>query len=59
MSGRYVLVDGEGRVENVVLWDGQSEWTPPPGMSAAEAPSGVGIGWRLEDGEWLAPVEDQ
>lgn len=37
----------DGLVENTVVWDGESDWTPPDGTileSLAEWPH-VGIGW--------------
>ena len=40
-----VVVDG--LVIDVVIWDGESEWTPPDGaelVKLVDAP-GVGIGW--------------
>lgn len=30
---RYAVVDPEGNVVNVVLWDGKSKWSPPEGHS--------------------------
>lgn len=44
----------DGKVENVVLWDGESDWTPPKGTEVVRAEKmqidGVecepGIGWE-------------
>lgn len=30
----YVLVDEDGRGVERVMWDGASEWSPPPGLRA-------------------------
>lgn len=57
MTDRYALVDEDGLTLNVVLWDGQGSWTPPGGLTAVEAPIEAGIGWRLQDGQWLPPEE--
>jgi hypothetical protein len=42
----WAVIDGD-TVVNTVVWDGESEWTPPEGTlleSLAEWPH-VGIGW--------------
>ena len=57
MTDRYALLSEDGLVENVVLWDGEAPWSPPAGLTPVEAPGQVGIGWTLQDGEWLAPQE--
>jgi hypothetical protein len=49
-------------VEGVVVWDGESDWTPPEGtvlVSLADHPY-VGIGWGYIDGEFVdnRPVEE-
>ena len=31
---RYAVIDANGLVVNVVLWDGESKWTPPEGCTA-------------------------
>jgi len=56
MTDRYALVDEDGLVENVVLWDGAAPWSPPTGLTAVAAPGAVAIGWGLEDGQWLEPA---
>lgn len=30
---RYAMVDGEGTVTNICEWDGESEWSPPEGIT--------------------------
>jgi len=57
MSNRYALVDADGLVSNIVEWDGEAQWSPPVGLTAAEAPDGVSKGWTLADGVWTAPAE--
>lgn len=54
---RYATIR-DGWVENVSEWDGATPWTPPEGTEAVSlegAPPQVSIGWRLVDGEWIAP----
>lgn len=33
---RYVVVR-DGIVENVILWDGEADWTPPEGTTAVQS----------------------
>lgn len=53
----------DGVVENTVVWDGESEWSPPSGttlVSLADHPH-VGIGWDW-DGQTFVdnrPVVDE
>jgi len=45
----------DGVVENTVVWDGESAWSPPDGadlVSLADHPH-VGIGWDYVDGEFV------
>jgi hypothetical protein len=50
----------DGKVVNVSLWDGVTEWTPAE--EVVEIPEGVtaGIDWDYVDGEFVdnRPVED-
>lgn len=43
MSNRYAIVQSN-TVVNVIVWDGESPWTPPEGTEAIHAPDGCGIG---------------
>lgn len=59
---RYALIDGDGIVQNVVLWDGNLDtWQPPEGLTPVKVPDtdnalhSVGIGWRrARNGRWVA-----
>lgn len=53
-NSTYALVDADGRVDCVILWDGEAAWTPPPGMRAIACPAEVEAGW-LFDGTAFAP----
>ncbi len=55
---RYGVLSGT-EVVNVVLWDGETEWTPPDGCTAVACPDNVGPGWTFEDGAWTAPIEEE
>jgi len=46
-----------GLVDNMVLWDGVTEWTPPEGVTmVSNPPAGVGIGWAYSGGTFTAPT---
>ena len=53
MSKTYAVIENN-TVVNVVLWDGESEWSPDNGV-AIPAADGVGIGWSYADGAFTAP----
>lgn len=35
MISRYVIIDSAGLAESIVVWDGETEWTPPEGCTVA------------------------
>lgn len=45
---RWAIVNEAGEVENVALWDGATEWTPPEGCRLVEDSDG-----RLQPGDVL------
>lgn len=55
---RYLELDTDGRVINVIIWDGttpyDSGYTLIP---CADAPHAT-YGWQLIDGTWTAPPAD-
>ncbi len=53
----YVIVEN-GVVVNIVIWDGEAEWSPNSGQTAAEIKDGVevDIGYSFIDGKFVAPV---
>lgn len=53
--GNYCVIDiASAIVINVIIWDGESEWSPPDGCIAV--PSAVaGIGWTYKEGEFTPP----
>lgn len=53
MSKTYAVIENN-TVVNVVLWDGESKWSPDNGV-VIPAADGVGIGWLYADGTFTAP----
>lgn len=37
----YAVVDSEGKVINIIYWDGVSEWSPPEDTKAVKIPDGL------------------
>ncbi|RXF67677.1 hypothetical protein [Hansschlegelia zhihuaiae] len=50
---RYAVVI-DGVVDNVVLWDGEADWSPDGG-DAVRCGDEVEIGWTYEGGAFRAP----
>ncbi|HEY7822965.1 MAG TPA: hypothetical protein VIG24_09040 [Acidimicrobiia bacterium] len=71
MKAHYGVVDGDGLVVNVVVWDGVSDYEPGEGLTLVPLPytedeDGTrhytgGIGWDYVDGEFVdnRPVEEE
>ncbi|MBU9812393.1 tail fiber assembly protein [Rahnella sp. SL6] len=58
----YAVINSDGEIINVVLWDGETDWTPPDGSTAIKVnDSGAGIGWTYKSGVFTAPplTDDQ
>lgn len=53
----YALVNGSGLVTNVIEWDGDTPYTPAPGLTAVQVPAGQGVGpgWTYTGGQFHAP----
>jgi len=49
------LVIKDNKVINTIIWDGESDWTPPEGTTVLVAPAGVGLGWTKSGSNWIAP----
>lgn len=54
MSKNFAVIRDDV-IENVVVWDGGDDWTPPEGATVRSLPEGAGIGWRLVKKVWTAP----
>lgn len=47
----YAVIDGDGNIVNVIVWDGVTEWEPPEGTQAVRCGENrCSIGGRYEDG---------
>lgn len=70
----YAVVDADGLVVNVVLWNGEdTDWTPPDGCTLVALPYFTeddgyrrytgGIGWtynpKATKNKWIAPPEPE
>ena len=53
----YAVLNSDGLVVNVAVFNGIDAWTLPEGCSCVEIPedSGAGIGWSYVDGEFVSP----
>lgn len=61
-TNAFAVVDSDGVIVNMVVWDGESEWAPPAGTIAIDAgESSCAIGWTYKDGVFSAPplTDDQ
>jgi Na+-transporting NADH:ubiquinone oxidoreductase subunit NqrC len=54
-SNYAVIHKKTGIVENVVIWDGVTLWSPPNGFIAVLNDVGAAIGWTYKDGAFSAP----
>jgi len=52
---QYALVDASGSVDNVVMWDGSPDWTPPAGYTAVQSNTAA-IGWTYAGGVFSPPA---
>jgi hypothetical protein len=49
------MIDANGLVYDVVMWDGESEW--PNDAAQLVQSDEAGIGWTYADGEFTAPAD--
>lgn len=52
----YAIVEN-GNVINLIEWDGVAEWEPESG-EAVLVDGAAGIGWRYQDGGFIAPPDE-
>lgn len=58
---RYLVINEQGYVENIIIWDGVSRYNPKNKtlLPASEAPIGATFGWQLVNGEWIVPIVEE
>lgn len=56
---QWLLVKN-GIIENIVVWDGVTEWTPPDGFELVgyDGDPAAAIGWGWVDGNLIPNPED-
>ncbi|MCD4498542.1 hypothetical protein [Chromobacterium vaccinii] len=52
---RYMLIDQNSNVVNVVMWDGGDGWQPPSGLQAIPSDN-AGPGWTYKNGTFTPPA---
>lgn len=57
---KYGMIDQTGLVVGVTVWDGETEWQPPEGLTVVKVPDGqrCGSGWTFDGSTWTAPPRD-
>ncbi len=59
MSALYGQVDGNGVVQQVVVWDGISPYQPQQGFTLVPiGDSGAWIGWSYVEGTFTPPLTE-
>lgn len=54
MVTQMALVREDGYVENVIMYDSDSDYTPPDGLQMVEAPDGVAPGYWYVSGSFVS-----
>lgn len=54
---KYALINNQNIVQNVISWDGESNWTPPENMTCLNVENiECGIGWAYDGSVFTEPV---
>jgi len=55
---RYALINNQNIIDNIISWDGETEWTPPENMTVINV-DGVdcGIGWTYDGTVFTPPAK--
>ena len=58
---RWLELNAEGVVINIVVWDGVSPYSPDgvAQLLSCDDNPGVSFGWKIVDGMWEAPVVEE
>jgi hypothetical protein len=56
---RYAIINSENIVDNVILWDEASQWSPPEGMTMVKV-EGIScdLNWKYENGVFVDPTAE-
>lgn len=56
-TNSYAIVEN-GVVDNIVVWDGEAEWSPPAGTTAVQVPATatVDIGYSWDGKNFTKPA---
>lgn len=53
---RYALINNQNIIDNIVSWDGESNWTPPENMTCVNVENiFCDIGWTYNGSVFTAP----
>lgn len=53
---KYAVVNSNGIVDNIILWDESSQWQPPEGSIIVKIEENLcDIGWKHNNGEFIKP----
>ena len=54
---RYAIINSNGLVDNIILWDEASQWSPPEGMTMVKVEEvRCDIGWKYENEVFTDPT---
>jgi hypothetical protein len=54
---RYAIIDSNGLVDNIILWDEAAQWSPPEGMTMVKVEDILcSIGWKYENEVFTDPT---
>jgi hypothetical protein len=57
MNKYAVINTSTNLVENIIVWDGETSWEPPPGHISVNVDGlDVGIGWTYNNGSATPPA---
>ena len=53
---RYAIIDSNGTVDNIILWDEAAQWSPPESMTMVNVEDVLcSIGWKYENEMFTNP----
>lgn len=55
MGNRYAMVENNGSISGIVLWDGITPYDPPDGVTLIECPQDCTHEFTYENGEFIPP----